>query len=638
MSSARSRSRFRLASLALLFAVALPIGLAATAGAASSTYYVSPSGSDSGPGTLSSPWRTVAKALATLRAGDTLYVRGGTYVESIKSIKISQGTATAPIRVANYPGERPVIQGLLWLQRPSYWTLDGINVTWDSANVSTDHMVKMINGVGWTIKNSEIWGAHSYAGLLVAGTVTGEPANWTVSSNCIHDTYPSNNPNQDQLIYANTDMTAGAGLIERNILFNATNGMGVKLGGADVNVGGAVYVTMRNNTIYNTSQNSLVSWRSHDNAISGNIFDLAGTNYGNIRGYQLTGANNTVSGNIGVNAKQFILNDAGYTGVSDTGGNQFPIDPKFDSVASCAGFHPTNAAASNYGRYAGTTPPADTTAPSVPAGLTATASTGQVNLAWTASTDNVGVTGYKVFRAGVQVATVTGTSYSDTSVAAGTTYAYGVAAYDAAGNTSAQATASATTPAASQPTTLFSDGFESGNLSAWTGSTGFVAQQQVVNSGSWAGRATSTGSSSYAYTSLATPAADMSYDGQIEVVSQGTSSTSLVRFRTSSGAAILSILRRSDGALLYYNEVTGTTTVGPVMTAGAWHHLQVHVAVNGTSSQIGVWLDGASIATLTKTDSLGTTAVGRIYVGDPASGKTYDFAYDNQTVVPGTIS
>src|SRR4051794_19955776 len=165
MSSARSRSLLRIASLVLLLAVALPIGIAGSAGAASSTYYVSPSGSDSGPGSISAPWRTVAKGLTSLRAGDTLYIRGGTYVENIQSPTISTGTATARIVVANYPGERPVIQGLLWLQRPSYWTLDGINVTWNSANPSTDHMVKMINGVGWTVKNSEIWGAHSYAGL-----------------------------------------------------------------------------------------------------------------------------------------------------------------------------------------------------------------------------------------------------------------------------------------------------------------------------------------------------------------------------------------------------------------------------------------------------------------------------------------
>ena len=100
-----------------------------------------------------------------------------------------------------------------------------------------------------------------------------------------------------------------------------------------------------------------------------------------------------------------------------------------------------------------TPPTADTTPPSVPTGLAATAvSDTQVNLSWAASTDNVGVTGYKVFRNGAQVGTATNTSYQDTGLSGGTTYSYTVAAYDAAGNTSAQSSSvSVTTPA---PTTV----------------------------------------------------------------------------------------------------------------------------------------------------------------------------------------
>src|SRR5207302_2019496 len=81
---------------------------------------------------------------------------------------------------------------------------------------------------------------------------------------------------------------------------------------------------------------------------------------------------------------------------------------------------------------------ADTTPPSTPTNVTGSAiSTSQINLSWTASTDNVGVTGYKVFRNGSQVGSSATTSYSDTALAPATSYAYTVAAYDAAGNTSA---------------------------------------------------------------------------------------------------------------------------------------------------------------------------------------------------------
>jgi chitodextrinase len=93
----------------------------------------------------------------------------------------------------------------------------------------------------------------------------------------------------------------------------------------------------------------------------------------------------------------------------------------------------------------------DTTPPSTPAGLSASAaSSSQINLSWTASTDNVGVTGYKIYRNGTQVATSTTTSFADSGLAASTAYNYTVAAYDAAGNVSAQSAAvSATTEAAS---------------------------------------------------------------------------------------------------------------------------------------------------------------------------------------------
>ena len=78
-------------------------------------------------------------------------------------------------------------------------------------------------------------------------------------------------------------------------------------------------------------------------------------------------------------------------------------------------------------------PPADTTAPSTPTNLSASAiSSSQINLTWTASTDNVGVTGYEVFRGGVQVASPSGTSYSDTSLSASTAYSYTVKSVDAA--------------------------------------------------------------------------------------------------------------------------------------------------------------------------------------------------------------
>ena len=98
-------------------------------------------------------------------------------------------------------------------------------------------------------------------------------------------------------------------------------------------------------------------------------------------------------------------------------------------------------------------PVADTTPPTAPADLTATAtSPTTVRLAWAAATDSgTGVAGYRVYRDGATdpVATVTTTTYDDAGLAPATTYAYAVRAYDAAvpANVSAaSATASVATP------------------------------------------------------------------------------------------------------------------------------------------------------------------------------------------------
>ena len=97
----------------------------------------------------------------------------------------------------------------------------------------------------------------------------------------------------------------------------------------------------------------------------------------------------------------------------------------------------------------------DSSAPTPPGGLAARAlDTSRIALTWTASSDDVGVTGYRVLRGGTPVATISGTSYTDTGLSADTTYSYRVLAFDAAGNTSSAASASATTLGAdTQPPT-----------------------------------------------------------------------------------------------------------------------------------------------------------------------------------------
>ena len=157
----------------------------------------------------------------------------------------------------------------------------------------------------------------------------------------------------------------------------------------------------------------------------------------------------------------------------------------------------------------------DTQAPSVPTGLSASNVTQTtLTLSWTASSDNVGVTGYDVYQGGSNLGSVTGTSANITGLTAGTTYSFTVTASDAAGNTSAQSSAlSVTTPSAgmscsSTETLPYSEGFESSV--GWTQATG--------DDGNWLRDANGTPSSSTGPSS----ASEGSYYLYLEASTSGT--------------------------------------------------------------------------------------------------------------------
>ncbi len=148
----------------------------------------------------------------------------------------------------------------------------------------------------------------------------------------------------------------------------------------------------------------------------------------------------------------------------------------------------------------------DTQPPTVPTGLTASAtSSSQINLSWTGSMDTVGVTGYKIYRNGATtpLKTASGTSTSDTGLAASTQYCYQVSAYDAAGNESAKsAQACATTQAGADvtppsiPTGLTASAVSSSQINlSWSASTDNVAVMgyKVYRNGSIAKTISGTG-------------------------------------------------------------------------------------------------------------------------------------------------
>lgn len=131
-----------------------------------------------------------------------------------------------------------------------------------------------------------------------------------------------------------------------------------------------------------------------------------------------------------------------------TAGTSYAFTVRARDAAGNASSHSAPVTASTQTSGPAPSPGGDSQAPSAPTGLAATAWTAtSITLGWSASTDDVGVTGYDIHRGTQLVSSVAGTSYTATGLTASTTYAFSVKARDGAGNVSAPATVTAATHA-----------------------------------------------------------------------------------------------------------------------------------------------------------------------------------------------
>src|SRR3954452_2840599 len=269
--------------------------------------------------------------------------------------------------------------------------------------------------------------------------------------------------------------------------------------------------------------------------------------------------------------------------------------------------------------------PVDAAAPTTPTGVSATATSGPaVGVTWQAATDNIGVTGYDAYRNGTKIGSAGGsaTTYVDSPVAPHATYSYQVRARDLAGNTSALSTNAAATVV-----DLVDDGFESGTRRGWT-AAGVTTQQAQVFTGAWAAAATASGSPADAWFQLSAPTSELYARLRFKLLSQGTNSVTLLRFRSSTGAALASAFVSSTGKLSTRDDVAATTATSTAPVApGWWHELQVHLNA-GASPRLDVWLDGFPVTALSTTPSA-ATPIGRIELGDSSTGRTFDVAFDD---------
>jgi chitodextrinase len=251
----------------------------------------------------------------------------------------------------------------------------------------------------------------------------------------------------------------------------------------------------------------------------------------------------------------------------------------------------------------------DVTAPTVPAGLTATSGgMTSVNLSWSASTDDVAVTGYHVWRGTTRIATTTGTTFTDTGLTPATGYSYSVSAFDAAGNESAKsATAGVTTDAdTSAPTAP-------ANLTQ-TGATATTATL------SWTAATDNVGVTGYDY-----------YDSGI--VPQGhTTATTVTYTSLVCGTTYTVGVDAYDAAGNLSPEATTSLTTSACDTTAP--------SVSLTAPSGGATIAGTVSVTATAGDNVGVTGVqlklDGVNLGAELATAPYAYSWDTRSAANGT--
>src|SRR3989344_963005 len=281
----------------------------------------------------------------------------------------------------------------------------------------------------------------------------------------------------------NTDSNSGQGgdfRIWNNIVYDFT---GTGSSGFSMGIRGNFYAY--NNTVVNGTTGfggGNTTTVLKNNIASGNTADYSGT-FSASSNYNLA-SNGTATGgaNDRINQVVSFANSTSkdfHLSAGDTAAKDFGVDLSADgSLALTTDIDgQTRTGSWDIGSdEQGASSGGDTQAPSIPSGLAASGITASsLTLNWTASTDNVGVRNYIIYRNGSPIATVAhpATTYPDTGLSSNTSYTYTVAADDVAGNVSAQSTSVLVTTQAGSDTTppVRSNGAPSGNLSAGTTQT-----------------------------------------------------------------------------------------------------------------------------------------------------------------------
>jgi hypothetical protein len=285
--------------------VGLAVSLTALT-AQAATLYVSTSGLDTNQGTLASPWKTIQHAANSAAAGDTIYIRGGTYKESV-TVNVSGSAAGGYITFQSYSGETAIVDGtgltvpgqtgLINIVDRSYIKIVGLEIrNYSTSSTSKVPVGVWISGAGSNIQilnnhihdikttargcNANALGLAAYgtnaataiSNLTIDGnqldhltlgcseslTVDGNVQNWSITNNIIHD---NNNIGIDAIGFEGVSSSTATdqardGVISGNTIYNITSygnpAYGNDYAADGIYCDGCTRVTIERNVVHNT--------------------------------------------------------------------------------------------------------------------------------------------------------------------------------------------------------------------------------------------------------------------------------------------------------------------------------------------------------------------------------------------------
>lgn len=267
--------------------------------------------------------------------------KGGDHISLMASVtgtmKINFPVNTSGKAICISYGSGVTSTGLLRFNDPQNVIMQNMKVTWQSGDLATEHMFKISGGSNWTLRNSEIYGAQSYANILITENST----NWKILKNYIHDVAnitPVNSTVQNHNIYVGQ---ANYGLIAGNRIKNAPRGRCIKIATAsDTSPNQPHHITVTYNTFNNCIGPSLVgaSYAASNNSFTKSIFINGPCVMSN---NDLTGSGNSMNDNIYWNITEDCL-------VTHEGNMTITNMKKINPLLNSSDL-PTNSSAASYG-------------------------------------------------------------------------------------------------------------------------------------------------------------------------------------------------------------------------------------------------------------------------------------------------